>query len=1033
MLGPTLPNQQSIKEKAVKEILIKLGRVWQAITNATHSGSPKPDIIVGTYHFDWFFPNLSINGCGVDYGEYENKLSYDEDLVNSLIENQEYRKLYLEFTKEYFAQAGLIDLARIDLAPDDLSTIRYHDLQGYLIRLDKIIQSYRLLLYYTQKQYNQTKNPQIKEFLDDLTKTYKAVYKSIISNYEQFTYQKPGIDSSKKQTIAQCFENNIDKMVFNPDPRKSQENQELINDVKLRSFANVVFSYTPIGGDALVENKSVHLLIEEEVELQNRTKGAIYCQAIFDAIGLTTEFMGKQQAKLILHNAGVVKIGGDYWDVEIQKDNLHKFQENPYQIRKDIHSQADGLLLTNQAIFPNLYSTDPTIYPHENKKGISSLRLDNWRQIVPKGSATDDTDQAFLKFKALKEAGGNISEAQKIYARDILAWKDWGGLDYFGKSPFGLGGNTSEVIRSAGFLDNPEAQSKRVWIDTAINGEVFRNQDGNEIGKGGKFFTQANGALMSSSYILQYYPDSLDLAQEATHQLAKVTHYDPVVCAHCVAYVTMLYYLQHHKGEISSEVLLGYQEESYRAGVVILEKRKEEYQEIFNRDQSLFSGGFNAQIDSWKTQMKKAIMGYNHDASNSGFKSWDDLHLVNPDEKKGGDGKLLLPAGEVYDNIGMSHRALSAGFFALTKMHHYINNPSVSEKLSKKDALTKVCIELIAQGGDADTNGTVVGSLCGSYVGFHEIPKKMVSEFGKGDRGDEKNVVTIPYRDGSVRYSEKNIKETKLLEEIISISSQKIAKQRTFEERKIFDSSGNASIAIGTIVKPYYNETLLNKKYKTDLRDIDFTVFDDYKIKDHQQSSEQLAQLQKIDLSKVNNAIKDNLIIAQSEANLNDFEVAIAIKYAKKFGGFSNILDANGVEAGDDLIINQMRKDIYFTGIPDNNSDEYDKSANNLLEKFKNFSAFVQEYNQECGIYSGRKNGKLVGLRLAFVSDEVNLLFSSKIKEIDKKKILTSQAILSARRNKESLKKNHTKFLNDNLGLKNKIESTKIGLGIGVR
>ena len=38
-------------------------------------------------------------------------------------------------------------------------------------------------------------------------------------------------------------------------------------------------------------------------------------------------------------------------------------------------------------------------------------------------------------------------------------------------------------------------------------------------------------------------------------------------------------------------------------------------------------------------------------------------------------------------------------------------------------------------------------------------------------------------------------------------------------------------------------------------------MFDDYKIINDQQSPNQLAQLQKIDLSKVNNAIKDNLII----------------------------------------------------------------------------------------------------------------------------------------------------------------------------
>ena len=968
------------------------------------------------HHFDWYFPNLSANyqnSGGIEFGDYADCLYYDEGLINCLIKNSTYRKLYLEFTRKYFEQAGLTNQVGEDLAPADLSQIKYDELQGYLVRLDKIIQSYRLLLYYTQKQYNQTKDPETKLFLDELTKTYKAVYKSIISNYEQFTFRNPRIQTTKKQTIAQCFENNIDEMVFYYNPRKLHQNQQLINQTTARQFASDVFSHKDAGGN-LVKRTSPHHLIEEQVELENRAKGAIYCQAIFDAVGLTTEFMGKKQAKLVMYNAGALELKGDNWDLEINQTHLQNFQRNPYQIRRDIHQGDGGLLNANSDHFKQLYSTAGVkVYNNLDE----SFRL-GWRNIVPKGSATDDTDQAFLKFKALKQANGNIELAQKIYAKDILDWSHNRKIDYFGKSSFGLGGNTSEVINSSGFLDNPEETSRTTWLSTA----KYRG-----------YIPQANGALMSSSYILQYYPDSLDLAQEATHQLAKVTHYDPVVCAHCVAYITMLYHLQHHKGEISSEDLTKYQQLSYQAGEKILDERRGDYQEIFAINQGLFKGDLDAQIASWKQQMRKAIMGYDRDDSpdrSDRFKSWDELHLVNPNLKKGGDGKLQLPVDERYDNIGMSHRALSAGFFALTKMHHYINNPERGEKkLSKRDALTKVCIELIAQGGDADTNGTVVGSLCGSYAGFHEIPKKMVSEFGKGDRGDRKNRVEIQYKDGSVRHHDTTIHETELLEEIISISSQKIASHRSFEARDIKDSS-NQTIVIGSIVKPYYNETLLNKKYKTDQRGIDFTVFDDYKTN---QDPNDLNS--KIDLTKVNQAICDNLILAKEEAQLNNFEAEIAIKYARKFGGFSNILDANGRRAGDEIILEEIKKNIIFNDSSGNAlaGHEYNKSAKLLLEKFKNFSALVQQYNQECGIYSGRREGKLVGLRLAFVSDEVNLLFSSKIKEIDfdqsKKINLTEES----KRNKETLITNHQDFLSRNPRLKTKIESTRMEPRIGGR
>lgn len=949
------------------------------------------------HHFDWYFPNLSANyrnSGGIEFGDYADCLYYDEGLINCLIKNSAYRKLYLAFTRKYFEQAKLISQARGDLAPADLSQIKYDELQGYLVRLDKIIQSYRLLLYYTQKQYNKTKDPETKLFLDELTKTYKAVYKSIISNYEQFKHIKPDINPSRKQTIAQCFENNIDKMVFDYNPRKLHQNQQLINQTKARQFASDVFSHKDAGGN-LVKKTSPHHLIEEQVELENRAKGAIYCQAIFDAVGLTTEFMGKKQAKLVMNNAGALELKGDNWDLEINQTHLKKFQENSYQIRRNIYKGEGGLLNANLNHFNKLYSTDGVkVYDNLNE----SFRL-GWRSIVPKGSATDDTDQAFLKFKALKEANGNIKLAQEIYAKDILDWSKGIMIDYFGKRNFGLGGNTKTVIESEGFLGNPEETSRTIWFSTATN-----------IG----YIPQANGALMSSSYILQYYPDSLDLAQEATHQLAKVTHYDPVVCAHCVAYITMLYHLQHHKGEISSKDLTGYQELSYKAGEKILDEREGDYQVIFTNKPDLFKGDLDAQIASWKQQMRKAIMGYDdRDGSADRFKSWDELHLVNPNPQRGGDGKLQLPVDERYDNIGMSHRALSAGFFALTKMHHYINNSDPRESLSKKDALTKVCIELIAQGGDADTNGTVVGSLCGSYAGFHEIPKKMVSEFGKGDRGNRNNRIEIRYRDGSVSCYDQTIQETELLKEIIDISSQKIASHRCFEAREIKGSS-NQTIAIGSIVKPYYNETLLNKKYKTDQRGIDFTVFDDYKIN---QDSNDLNS--KIDLAKVNQAICDNLILAKNVARLNDFEAEIAIKYARKFGGFSNILDANGSRAGDKIILDEMKKDIGFKDdlSSDLAGDKYNESARNLLEKFKNFSALVQQYNQECGIYSGRKDGKLVGLRLAFVSDEVGVKFDKEIAKQDRQIYRTSLA------KKQFLKQTHEAFLNKNRSLKTKIAS----------
>ena len=193
-------------------------------------------------------------------------------------------------------------------------------------------------------------------------------------------------------------------------------------------------------------------------------------------------------------------------------------------------------------------------------------------------------------------------------------------------------------------------------------------------------------------------------------------------------------------------------------------------------------------------------------------------------------------------------------------------------------------------------------------------------------------------------------------------------------------------------------------------------MFDDYKIKNDPNDHNP-----KIDLAKVNQAICDNLIVAKNVARLNDFEAEIAIKYARKFGGFSNILDANGRRVGEEIILEEIKKDIRFNNSSGNAlaDHEYNKSAEFLLEKFKNFSAFVQQYNQECGIYSGRKDGKLVGLRLAFVSDEVGVKFSETL-EKSAREVQGFGLNVSLSRYNQKIK-DHKSFLSVNPRLSNAI------------
>ncbi|MFM7620991.1 MAG: ADP-ribosylglycohydrolase family protein, partial [Alphaproteobacteria bacterium] len=400
-------------------------------------------------------------------------------------------------------------------------------------------------------------------------------------------------------------------------------------------------------------------------QIVDKAKGIIYCQAIFDAMGLTTEFMGVNQAKIVMYLTGVAKITataeGTGYNLTVSDQHIQKFLEDPYGIRRKLNcrvGESHGIHLQ----LLNHFNAD-------GDKGdrVWSNRDYFWRQLVPKGCFTDDTDQAVLKFHALKDANGDITEAVKLYATYLKDWVKGNKKNFFGKHSFGLGANTALVIDERNFTEQPFSASQKVWKKLATEGE--KDSEGKLIMA--PYFAQANGALMSSSYVLQFFPNSLELAQQATAELAKVTHYDPLVSAHCVAYVTMLYKLMHHQGELSDEKYKQYLGDSYEAGKKIFDERKQEYEAVYN-PAKFYGRTLEDQLEIWDNQMYKAIYGeINYqDGYREEFKTWKNLELVYPDQQRGGDG-VYRTVPPFYDNIGMSHRALSAGFFGLKKLRQY--------------------------------------------------------------------------------------------------------------------------------------------------------------------------------------------------------------------------------------------------------------------------------------------------------------------------------------------------------------------------
>lgn len=80
----------------------------------------------------------------------------------------------------------------------------------------------------------------------------------------------------------------------------------------------------------------------------------------------------------------------------------------------------------------------------------------------------------------------------------------------------------------------------------------------------------------------------------------------------------------------------------------------------------------------------------------------------------------ILELDEV-KSIGYTLKALGAGFWAL-----------------RQDSFENAMLKIVHEGGDADTNGAVAGSLLGTKLGFSHLPKKWIDGLNRKDLLEKK-------------------------------------------------------------------------------------------------------------------------------------------------------------------------------------------------------------------------------------------------------------------------------------------------------
>ncbi|MFM7620992.1 MAG: ADP-ribosylglycohydrolase family protein, partial [Alphaproteobacteria bacterium] len=415
---------------------------------------------------------------------------------------------------------------------------------GWMVRLDKIIQSYRIMLCYCDDpRFIHDKN--IKEFKQQLADTYQKVYRRLYSDEYRFGELVIHSTGYSKFSIQMVFNSNLDEIAFDSDKIKREmktrplalkvygDDEDSLKNSYLEIEKAVQQEFVlqgdspqgnssggssplpppppslvelsaspPAGLPRPVARRSPNLSPNSQDsrhQIVDKAKGIIYCQAIFDAMGLTTEFMGVNQAKIVMHMTRVANITAtddkQGYDLTVSQEQIQNFLRDPYGIRRQLNCRVD------QQSSHRIHSHLQKFYNTVGSRGDRVRKeVDFWRQFVPKGCFTDDTDQAVLKFHALKDANGDITKAVKLYATYLKDWTKRKKEFFFGKHCFGLGGNTSQVIKEENFTEQPISASQKVWEKLATEGE--KDSKGKLIMPRHCHFAQDNGALMSSSYVL---------------------------------------------------------------------------------------------------------------------------------------------------------------------------------------------------------------------------------------------------------------------------------------------------------------------------------------------------------------------------------------------------------------------------------------------------------------------------------------------------------------------------------------------------
>jgi ADP-ribosylglycohydrolase len=348
------------------------------------------------------------------------------------------------------------------------------------------------------------------------------------------------------------------------------------------------------------------------------------------------------------------------------------------RIEGSVFGQAigDGLGLltefttTDQA--RNMIAGRPLEYALKNDPLFTNGPANSFRARFLTGTFTDDTEQACCLVRAEdQKRRGSTRSLEQLFADQMFHWSRHGLDSYNGyytsteaPSCRDIGTLTGQVVNCPFFRMDPQAAAFEVWRNQAVS--VSKDKPA------------SNGAVMRTSVVASIYYRDLAQVVEKTVRFAKTTHTDPRCVAASVALtVAMALFFQ------------GYQsvDDVTRHALEIAKEALKN--ELMEKAPYLAAGETWQQLyQDYAQELETHVKG--------------DFTTLQLDQS---------PKGYAYKCVG-------AAFHALRLAKTYAaQNPA-----NPTQPFRRAIEEVIAQGGDADTNAAPAGALVGAFLGSNKIP-----------------------------------------------------------------------------------------------------------------------------------------------------------------------------------------------------------------------------------------------------------------------------------------------------------------------